>query len=419
MEPLEPGTRFGNYVIEGYVAGGGMGEVYAARDAVYGTPVAIKVLHEALHADPDWRRRFNEEGLVGTQLKHPHVLAARELVEVDGRVGLVMDLVRGAQTLHKLIVRDFATGLTMVHALQLFLGIVQGVEYLHGKGIIHGDIKPENVLVATAEHRRPETWVPLVTDFGTVGLLAHPVMIDGQAAVVASPRYCSPEHLLGMDRLERRSDVYSLGLVLHFLLTGRHASDARTVEEAVDRVNHPITLSAMVDVPEAVIALVRKATAPSAADRHATARELALAVRRVLDELGIKLAVEDLQADLATEVMEEREKMRREQEARAAAEAAAEVAAVAPPEAEPEAPPAPPAEPPPLADTPTLVPDVPPGPPPSEVPTAPPTPPPVPRVEPAKIQLDLPQPGVPIGVVVAIGVGLVFIAIVLAMTWGG
>ena len=305
MQLLEPGATFGSYTIEGFIAGGGMGEVYAARHAVYGSPVAIKVLHAELHADPSWRLRFNEEGVVGQRLKHPHVLAARELIEVDARVALVMDLVRGGQTLQKVVSREFGSGIPLVQSLQVFLGILQGVEYLHGKEVVHGDIKPENVMIS-GDFRDPATWVPMVTDFGTLGLIAHPVIIDGQPAVVASPRYASPEHMWGVDRLEVRSDIYSLGLLLHFLLTGRHASEARTVNEAAEIVSRPIALLHVVDQPDTLINLLRKATAVRPDDRFATCREMALAIRAALDELGVKLALEDLQADLATEVIEER-----------------------------------------------------------------------------------------------------------------
>lgn len=309
MQTIEAGTAFGPYVIDGFIAGGGMGQVYAAHHSVYGTAVAMKVLHADLHADADWRRRFNEEGVVGTQLKHPHVLAARELVQHEGRVALVIDLVFGGQTLLKVVTREFATGVPLVSALQVLLCILQGVEYAHTKGVIHGDIKPENVLLA-GDFRDPMKWVPLVTDFGTVGLIAHPVVIDGQIAVVASPRYASPEHMYGVDRIERRSDIYSLGLLLHFLLTGRHVSDARTVQEAAERVMRPIPVALLVDQPDQVIALIQKACAVRPDDRFATCREFALAIRKVLDDLGVRLSLEDLQAELATEVIEERRDLR-------------------------------------------------------------------------------------------------------------
>ena len=217
MESLEPGATFGPYTIEGLVAGGGMGQVYAARHEVYGSVVALKVLHASLDEQADWRSRFQEEGLVGTQLKHPSVLSAREVVDHQGKAAIVMDLVKGGQTLEKVIGREFPNGMPLVQGLQLFLSICQGIEYLHSKGVIHGDLKPENVMI-DGDYRRPETWKPLVTDFGTVGLIAHPVVIDGRTAVVATPRYASPEHLRGVDKIEIRSDVYCLGLMLHHLL---------------------------------------------------------------------------------------------------------------------------------------------------------------------------------------------------------
>src|SRR5262245_13479784 len=122
MPSLESGSSFGPYSIEGFIAGGGMGEVYAARHTVYGTAVAIKVLHAALHRDEGWRLRFNEEGVVGQQLKHPNVLSARELLEHEGRVALVLDLCTGGQTLLRVMEREFPTGLPLVRALNVFLG---------------------------------------------------------------------------------------------------------------------------------------------------------------------------------------------------------------------------------------------------------------------------------------------------------
>jgi len=304
-ERLSDGTTFGSYTVQGIIAGGGMGQVYAARHEVYGSTVALKVLHAALHADEGWRQRFNEEGLVGTQLKHPHVLSARELVEDSGRIALVLDLVPGGQTLEKIIAREFREGLSLVQALQVFLGIVQGIDYLHGKGIVHGDLKPENVMIE-GDFRDPSSWVPKVTDFGTVALIAHPVMLDGRPAVVATPRYASPEHLLGVDQLEVRSDIYSLGLILHFLLTGRHASSAQSVREAYERTLKPVPMVNMVDQSDDIVAVLQKAVHVDPDERYAGCRELALSVRAVLDSQGVQLDLDDIQADLATEVDEDR-----------------------------------------------------------------------------------------------------------------
>jgi serine/threonine protein kinase len=307
MERLAPGTQFGSYVVEGLIASGGMGQVYAAKHQVYGTPVALKVLHESLHAHGDWRARFNEEGLIGTQLKHPNVLSARELVEEGGRIGLVLDLVGGGQTLERVLTREFPGGLPLQAALKVLLSIVQGIEYMHEKGILHGDLKPENVLLQ-GDFRQPESWVPKVTDFGTVALVANPVLIGGRAAVVATPRYASPEHMLGVDKLEPRSDIYCLGLILHFLLTGQHASAARSVEEAASVVSAPINVASIVDQPEPVLVIFRGCTAVDPDARPPSCRELALSIRKVLDSLGVAVDVDDLQADLATEVDEERQK---------------------------------------------------------------------------------------------------------------
>jgi serine/threonine protein kinase len=213
--------------------------------------------------------------------------------------------VPGGQTLEKIIAREFREGLSVVQALQVFLTIVQGIDYLHGKGIVHGDLKPENVMIE-GDFRSPPTWTPKVTDFGTVALIAHPVMLDGRPAVVATPRYASPEHLLGVDQLEFRSDIYSLGLILHFLLTGRHASSAQTVREAYERTLRPVPMVNLVDLPEDVVSVFKRSVAVDPDERFQSCRELALSVRSVLDAHGVQLDLDDIQADLATEVDEDR-----------------------------------------------------------------------------------------------------------------
>ena len=316
MARLESGADFGPYRIEGFIAGGGMGEVYGAVHSVFEQAVAIKVLHAHLHADDSWRARFNEEGLVGTRLKHPNILSARELVQHDARIALVMDLVSGGQTLLTIMDREFNSGLPLGTALHVFLKIVSGLEYLHGKGIIHGDIKPENVLV-DGKVREPLTWMPRLTDFGTVALISDPVLIDGRPAVVATPRYASPEHMWGVDHLEVRSDVYCLGLLLHFLLTARHASVASSVPEAAEVVRAPMSVMNIIDQPESVLELFRKCTSVSPDERFSSCAELGLAVRDALDSLGIKLKLDDIKADLATEIMEDQAARQKETQRRA------------------------------------------------------------------------------------------------------
>ena len=302
-ERLPEGTAFGDYIIQGLIGRGGMGQVYAARHSVYGNVVALKVLHTHLHADDGWQSRFNEEGLVGTKLKHPHVLSARELVPSDGRIALVLDLVSGGQTLDKVIFREHRSGVLLVPGLQVFLRILQGVDYLHSKGIVHGDIKPENILLE-GEYRKPATWVPKVTDFGTVALITYPIKIDGNPAVVATPRYASPEHMLGVDQLEFRSDIYCLGLILHFILTGRHASNATNVRQAAERTMLPVPILALVDQPDGLIEAFKRATARSPADRFENVREFALAILGLLEALGATLDLEDASTELATETFD-------------------------------------------------------------------------------------------------------------------
>jgi serine/threonine-protein kinase len=433
---LPDGTSFGSYTLQGLVASGGMGQVYAARDGVYGAAVALKILHPSLHSDAGWRARFNEEGLVGTRLKHPHVLSARELVEDDGRVALVLDLVPGGQTLEKVIHREFRDGVALVPGLHVVLHILQGIEYLHGKGIIHGDLKPENVLLE-GELRKPDTWIPKLTDFGTVALIANPVEIDGRPAVVATPRYASPEHLLGVDQLEMRSDLYGIGLLLHFVLTGRHASNAQNVREAAERVALPVPILHLVDQPESLIAVLRKATALEPSDRYPTARDFALAIRDILRAVGADLELPDVAGDIATEVDEERERMRRHATSTAPGLAASGVATqVRPDEITPVAGPGVLVEEeadgePPSMDAPVEVsPPIDPPPPPAEpertddersessLATPPPGPPPKPISIAGKVHVEGKEPVPPIAWVAG-SIAVVLIVVIAVWSWNG
>ena len=298
---LDPGSVFGQYVVKTFIAGGGIGQVYAATHAVYGSNVALKVLHPDLYRDAAWRERLSDEGVIGKGLKHPNVLTTREIVEHDGRMALVLDLARGASTLYRVIQREFSTGMPTELALRLMLGVLQGVEYAHQQAVIHGDIKPENIMLQDLNRTQSE-WSALVTDFGTASLIVNPVLIDGAAAVVASPRYASPEHLEGVDALVEASDIFSLGLLLHYLLTGTHASPAKNVEEALAYVQEPLEIARLVDQPRLVMSVFSRAVALKPEERYASCREMALGIRAVIDALGAEFE-DDIEADIPTVIM--------------------------------------------------------------------------------------------------------------------
>lgn len=298
---LESGSMFGQYVVKTFIAGGGIGQVYAATHAVYGSNVALKVLHPDLYRDVAWRARLTDEGMIGKGLKHPNVLTTREIVEHEGRMALVLDLARGASTLHRVIRQEFSTGMPTELALRLMLGVLQGVEYAHQQGVVHGDIKPENIMLQDLDRAQSE-WSALVTDFGTASLIANPVLIDGAAAVVASPRYASPEHLRGVDALIEASDIFALGLLLHYLLTGTHASKAKNVDEALAFVQKPIEIAKLIDQPRLVMSVFSRAVTLDPAQRYASCRDMALGIRSVIDALGAEFE-DDIEADIPTVIM--------------------------------------------------------------------------------------------------------------------
>ena len=179
--------------------------------------------------------------------------------------------------------------------------------------------------------------MPRLTDFGTVALISDPVLIDGRPAVVATPRYASPEHLWGVDHLEVRSDIYCLGLLLHFLLTARHASTAGSVPEASEVVRSPLSVMNIIDQPEAVLELFRRCTSVDPDQRFASCDALGMAVRDVLEGLGITLKLDDIKADLATEIMEEQAEQQKAHQRRAKGLPSLEAEPIEPDEQESEA----------------------------------------------------------------------------------
>jgi len=218
---LPHGTRLGPYEIEGELGRGGMGEVYRARDTRLGREVAIKILPAAFAADPDSLRRFEKETRAVASLSHPNVVTLLDVGEQDGVRYAVAELVAG-ETLRA---RLAAGPLRPREAAEIAAQVAEGLAAAHEKGIVHRDIKPENIVISPSGHAR-------VLDFGlakrnepslggttddeatATALATEPGMIAGTVG------YMSPEQVRG-EPVDGRSDVFSLGVVLWEMLTGR------------------------------------------------------------------------------------------------------------------------------------------------------------------------------------------------------
>jgi pSer/pThr/pTyr-binding forkhead associated (FHA) protein/predicted Ser/Thr protein kinase len=272
------GTQLGEYRVTALIGQGGMGTLYRAEHVLGGGEVALKVLSETLSGSADFRRRFTREARYAQELDHPNVVPVLEIDEDGGYMFLVMPEIRG-------------TDLKMMLALEgpiepgRLLGILEPVagalDALHEHGIIHRDVKPGNVLVASGEGGEP-TGKAYLTDFG----LSKDPTRDSRALTavgefVGTYQYVAPEQVLGRE-FDQRVDIYSLGCVLYECLTGgppfSYDDDVKLLDAHVEDPPPKVT-SARPDLPEAIDQIVAKAMAKEPGDRYASAMEMVDAAR--------------------------------------------------------------------------------------------------------------------------------------------
>ncbi|MGH9204114.1 MAG: serine/threonine-protein kinase, partial [Vicinamibacterales bacterium] len=213
---LEPGTRLGPYEILSLLGAGGMGEVYRARDTRLGRDVAVKTLPEALAHDEQRMARFQREAQVLASLNHPNIATIHGLEESGTTHALVMELVNGPTLADRI-----AQGPVPIdEALPIAKQIAEALEYAHERGVIHRDLKPSNVMFDAHGHA-------FLSDFGIAKMLEASVALTG-SGVIGTPAYMSPEQAVGERAIDRRSDTYSLGVILYEMLAGRHPYEADT-----------------------------------------------------------------------------------------------------------------------------------------------------------------------------------------------
>ncbi|MGH8829310.1 MAG: protein kinase domain-containing protein, partial [Jiangellaceae bacterium] len=261
----------GRYRVESVLARGGMATVYRALDARLERTVALKIMHPELAADDEFVVRFIGEARSAARLSDPHVVAVFDQGDDDGAVFLAMEYVEGA-TLREAL-REHGR-LDAEVALEVTESVLTALSAAHRAGIVHRDVKPENVLVG--EDGRVK-----VADFGLARALSNSSNAT-QGPLLGTVNYISPEQALG-EPATPRSDVYSAGIMLYELLTGfaphTGPTDFIVVRSHIDQDVPPP--SAAVPVPPAVDELVRTATARDPGDRYADAQRFLDALHRV------------------------------------------------------------------------------------------------------------------------------------------
>ncbi len=271
------GTEIDGYRIRELVGSGGMGVVYRAEDVSLSRDVALKCINRSLANDESFLRRFRAEARALAQIDSPYIVQVHTLSRLDIGLVIVMEFVEGGN-LHRVLRRD---GRSWRQALPLIRQMLTALEHAHSSGVIHRDIKPHNILLAEGATNHGNR--VKVTDFGLAKMNAN----GGQSRTVTegiygSINYMSPEQIEGLGEVDRRSDIYSLGMTLYEMLAGRLPFEEegttyrimRTiVEEDLPSLSHFTS-----EVPDALVDVVMTTLEKDPDDRFQSAAEMKEAI---------------------------------------------------------------------------------------------------------------------------------------------
>lgn len=259
------GSRVGPWVLERLLGRGGMGRVYEAREAAGTRRVALKVLADALAADPQFVRRFQREAKVLATLSHPHVVEVLDQGEDHGRLWFAMEYVRG-ENLRRRLERG---PLPLADATRVATEIASALAYAHERGVVHRDLKPENVLLGEDGRVR-------LADFGLLRLARESTpeattRLTRTDVILGTYEYMAPEQRRGSADVDGRADVFALGVMLYECLTGRLPLGRFAPASEL-----------VAGLPPAMDAVLHQALAPEPKDRPPTAQAFADALRAAL-----------------------------------------------------------------------------------------------------------------------------------------
>jgi tRNA A-37 threonylcarbamoyl transferase component Bud32 len=273
------GKKIGQYKILEEIGRGGMATVYRAHQSSINRDVAIKILPSQFARDPNFKKRFRREARAIAALEHVHILPLHDFGTENGYTYMAMRYIKGG-TLTNLMGKN----LPYERIIQLIGDIAKALDYAHSQGVIHRDIKPSNILIDNQGEA-------LLTDFGIAKIVTDMpggTRITTTGHVLGTPEYIAPEQAETGD-IDGRSDIYSLGVVLYELLTGRPPYQAKTpLAVVLMHVNNeppPTPRALKPDIPEPLERVVLKAMAKDPKDRYQTAGKMEQALKQALWEI--------------------------------------------------------------------------------------------------------------------------------------
>ncbi|HUP60277.1 MAG TPA: serine/threonine-protein kinase [Thermoanaerobaculia bacterium] len=268
--------QLGPYRLISRLGAGGMGEVWRAEDTKLLRQVAIKILPAALAADQEWKDRFLREARTIAQVTHPNIATIYAIDEIDDTLFIAMELIEG-EPVSAMIARG---PLIPLDAVRIAAHVADGLSEAHEKGIVHRDIKPDNILVSPRFVK--------VLDFGIakhVGGTAESNLTQANM-VIGTPHYMSPEQAMGRT-VDRRTDLFSLGVVMYEMLSGKKPFTGEAVTETLLKIvtQDPIDIAiAAAMIPKALAEIVRRCMAKMPDHRFANCDQLRKALVRSLRE---------------------------------------------------------------------------------------------------------------------------------------
>lgn len=270
--------RLGRYEILDQIGRGAMGVVYLAKDPLIGRLVALKTLRLVRTPEDDeieqFRRRFIREAQSAGILSHPNIVTIHDVVDEEEATFIAMEYVRGTDL--KALIRGHDT-LELDFVVDVVDQVARALDYAHGKGVIHRDVKPGNVLLTGDGQVK-------ITDFGIARLHTSSLTLDHE--LLGTPNYMAPEQILGTE-VDRRADLFSLGVVLYEMLTGQKPFQGENLTAVTHKIVYEDFTSPSEYVsrlPPGIEDVLSKALAKKPEDRYATGRELADDLARCVRE---------------------------------------------------------------------------------------------------------------------------------------
>jgi two-component system LytT family response regulator len=289
-DSIAAGTTIAHYSVVSQLGQGGMGAVYLADDTRLGRRIALKLLPPELAADPDRMRRFVQEARLASVLTHPNVAQIYEIGQDGDLWFLAMEYVEGAPLSSRIVEGP----LKVTEILQIGLQVADALDDAHSKGIVHRDIKPANLMVTPRGHVK-------VLDFGLAKLDAGPArkvdetqLLTTAGLVLGTVQYMSPEQALGRE-VDQRTDIFSLGVVIYEMATGRLPFSGMNASETMARIlqSQPDAIARFnYEIPEELDRVVRKSLEKDRDRRYQSARELMVDLKNLERDSGSQRALQ-------------------------------------------------------------------------------------------------------------------------------